>query len=65
MKPPNDPRDIFASDEHAARHPEVYGRPERSLTPGAVTKGEANAEVRLKKEKAIARRVAAKKRQGA
>ena len=34
--PLNDPRDLFATDEHAAKHPEVYGRPVQESVTGGV-----------------------------
>ena len=40
---PNDPRDIFASDEWADAHPETYGSTERSVSPGCVAEGLDNA----------------------
>ncbi len=51
-----DPRDLFATDEHAAQHPAVYGR--RSaypIAPESIATGEANAVVNAARKRALQR----------
>ena len=49
----NNPADIFATDTHAAKHPEVYARRERTVSPESVAAGQRNAVINAARKRAL------------
>ncbi len=52
-EPFNVPRDLFATDEHAAEHPETYAPRKRPVSSGTVATGERNALANAARKKSI------------